>query len=266
MVKDNSAGSYDKVEVPESFIIARKQEKLSEEMLKTTIPVKTHFYGGRYRVTLKNLQSLKGQIYYGFSEDNSTLENGTYTFRSLSSSDYLASGYDLGRGKAKGTLFISISKGNEKYMKMLGKKAIHIDYFYQTFVVRKIDKIVASKINKKVEDKFDENVLSIFKGSDFKFVDENVYNTATKIANLIRETERNYGGYVNEHLISIKLGINLSEIDAKFPMQKELDYLIELSNKNRNRLKWINMPYNGIEMDQEDHRELVEMLELMFDR
>lgn len=267
IVKENAVGNYDEVEVPESFIEARKQERLSEEILKTTIPVKMHYYSGRERVTMQNLKDHKGRIYYGFNDDSHELSNATYTFRSLTGggSDHIASGWDLRRKEGHGTAFISISKGNEKYMKMLGKKAIHIDYFYQTFVARKIDKIVASKINKKIENSFDENVLNMFKTENFKFVDENVYNTATKIADLIKETETNYGWNVNEHLISMKLGIDINEIDAKFPMQKELDQLILLTQKNESRLKWINMPYH-IEMDKADHRELVEMLELMFDR
>jgi len=267
MIAKKSAGNYDKIEVPEDFIEARKGKKLSGDILKTTIPIKTTYYTGRYRVTLKQLQDLKGQIYYGFADDKLLLSNATHTFRTLvkGGSDHLANGWEVERGVGKGTLFISISKGNEKYMKMLGKKAIHVDYFYQTFVVRKIDKIIASKINKKVEDCFDNKVLGMFKKSTFKYVDENVYNTATKIADLIRETETDYGWNVNETLIMQKLGIDLNEINAKFTMQKELDHLVQLTDKNINRLKWIELPYE-IEMERDDNRELVDMLKLLFEK
>jgi len=270
IVKGKCVGSYDAVEVPDSFIEARKQAKLSDEMLKTTIPVKCMTYRGRNRVTLKNLQSLKGRIYYGFSEDDYTLRNAVSAFNSLTGGRYndkIANVYDVQnhRRDAKGTLFISISKSNEKYMKMLGKKAFHVDYFYQTFVARKIDKIIKSKVMKKVEDNFRDNVLGIFKSEKFKNVDDNIFNTADKIKAEINKYETEYGWNVNTSLILSKLKIDIDSIDGKFSMQSELDQLIELSNKNKNRLKWFDLPYE-INMELDDHRELVDMLKLMFER
>lgn len=269
LVKAKSAGNYDETEVPESFIEARKQEKLSAEMLKTTIPVRMHYYRGRARVTLKQLQNHNGRIYYGFSEDDSTLTNATYTFRQLCDDkrgrDVIASDYDLRQKNGKGTAFVTISKGNEKYMKMLGKKAIHIDYFYQTFVSRKIDRIVASKSIGNIKVNFTENVLDMFKKSTFKVVDEDVYNTAMTIHNELGKFDSEYGWNVNESLVLRKLKIDLSKQKANFKYQKELDQLVALTAKNKNRLKWIEMPYE-FDLEKDDHRELVEMLELMFER
>ena len=268
MIAKKSAGNYDEIEVPESFIEARKQEKLSAEMLKTTIPVRTHYYKGRARVTLEQLKNHSGRIYYGFNEDGSTLENATYTFRQLcdgSGRDIIASDYDMRRKDGKGTAFITISKGNEKYMRMLGKKAIHIDYFYQTFVARKLDKILDSKSIVKIKVNFSENVLDTFKKSTFKVVDEDVYNTAVKVRNELGKFDSEYGWHVNTSMIKHKLGVDIENLDANFKYQKELDQLVKLTAKNKNRLKWIEMPHE-FDLERDDHRELVEMLELMFER
>ena len=264
IVKPLTQGNYDAVEVPETFLVARNSQRLSPDLLKTTMSVRDGYSSGRQRVTLKNLQKHNGRIYYGFNEDASDLSNAGSIFRELTSRDKLCHTYSLGRKESKGTAFISISKGNEKYMKMLGRKAIHVDYFYQTFLTRKIDAVIQSRLNSKISNKFDA-VFDLFHHTNFKHVNENVYNKTIKVRNYIREHRTGVDShYICNVRLKNKLGIDIDNIDNKFKMQKELDELILLSEKNRNRLKWFDLPYE-IDIVRDDHKELVDMLVLMFE-
>ena len=62
-----------------------------------------------------------------------------------------------------------------------------------------------------------------------------------------------------------KLKIDLDNVQVEFKFKKELEWLTNISVGCKDRLKWINFPY---EVNPEDvqHKELIEMVNLCIDK
>lgn len=264
--------NYDEVEVTKEFIESRKKKRMSKELLTTTIPVKEYAWSVNIgRVKLETFQNFKGKIYYGFQDDDYMLENARRIFENTTHSDTkLASaiGYRPYRGKVynhRGTMIIRISRGNEKYMKMLGNKAIHVNNFYKTYVSRKIDQIVQSKVLNKIRGQFRE-VNDIIKDDILQYVDKDVYDTVRTIQHELNTISSEYSNNVHTERIKSDLGIDLDKEESKY--QKKVDqvnHLIRLTEKNINRLKWFILPYE-VNPDKDSHKELINMLKLVFEK
>lgn len=262
----SNSDDYDKVEVPEEFILARKKARINKSLLKTTIPVKC-MMSGRERLTLAQLKKIKGKIYYGFSEDNYTLDDAWYIFRTIVgkygnygylSASALQNDY-YNRNRTTGTIFIGISRQNEKYMKMLGKKAIHVSHFVKTFVSRKVDAIVEDAIISRIDQSRYWNEM-FFKKSIMSHVDSDISEKFSEFKNIINK-KKNYSllRYIeNEYNIDIEKEMENSEIYKKYK------YLSQIVEKN-DKLKWLNSPYN-FDINQKDHKEFLDIVQVLFEK
>lgn len=261
----NGAKNYDDLVVPDDYIAIRKANRMSPNILKTGIPVKDiGNYGYRSKLTMETLVNLRGKIYYGFTEDSYNLNNSSRIFSEISGSEKCATVSRYGDVKNKGTMFIQISKSNEKYLKMLGRKAIHIDYFYQTYVARKIDMIFENKSNEKAEALFNDNVLPVFhKDNVFNHIDKEIFNMATKIYNDLDSHRKFY--HINDDKVLSKLHIDLSNVQIEFKHKEELEYLTMITDGCRDRLEWINFPYE-IDLKNKADKELIELVNLCIDK
>jgi hypothetical protein len=262
MVK--GAKNYDKVVVPDDYVAMRKANRMSASVLKTGIPVKDKGnYGYRSKMTMEEFVNLKGKIYYGFADDDHTLESSSRIFSDISGSDSQASVSYYGENDKKGTMFIQISKGNEKYLKMLGKKAIHVDYFYETYVSRKINMILENKANEKAESLFNEKVLPIFSRSIFEKIDNEIHEKAVKVRDSLESHKDFYHVYAH-HVIN-KLNIDIENVQVDFKHKEELEYLTKITDGCRDRLKWFNFPHE-IDLRNKADKELIEMVNLCIDK
>lgn len=262
MVK--GAKSYDNLVVPDDYIALRKQNRMSASVLKTGIPVKDKgHYGFRNKMTMEQFVNLRGKIYYGFADDSYELEIAANVFKEISDNKHIARINRYDDKESKGTMFIQISKGNEKYLKMLGKKAIHVNYFYQTYVARKLDMILQNKANQKAEQLFDDNVLEVFSKSIFKSIDKEIYDAAFKVRDSLLSHKEFY--HISNDTIFSKLGIDLENVQVEFEHKEELEYLTKISDASRNRLQWFNFPYE-INPKNDAHKELIEMVKLCIDK
>lgn len=256
--------SYDDLVVPDEYIALRKQNRMTPSVLKTGIPVKDlGYYGYRSKVTMQELVDHKGKVYYGFQDDSDTLNKSSLLFKEISGDKYICQISRYGNDNLKGTMFIQISKTNEKYFKMLGKKAIHIDYFYQTYVSRKIDLLFQNKANKKAEDLFNENVLSVFSRDIFEDIDKEIYDKASKVRHSLLSHSTYY--YICSHKLQYKLGIDLDNVQVEFKHKEELEWLTKITDGCRDRLNWINFPYE-INLERKQDKELVDMVNLCIDK
>lgn len=262
MVK--GAKNYDKVVVPDDYVAMRKANRMSASVLKTGIPVKDKGnYGYRSKMTMEEFVNLKGKIYYGFADDDHTLESSSRIFQDISGSDNQASVSYYGENDKKGTMFIQISKGNEKYLKMLDKKAIHVDYFYQTYVSRKINMILENKANEKAESLFDENVLPVFSRDIFEKIDNEIHEKAVKVRESLEKHRDFY--HIYAHHVMNKLNIDIDNVQVDFKHKEELEYLTKITDGCRDRLKWINFPHE-IDLRNKADKELIEMVNLCIDK
>lgn len=255
--------NYDTLVVPEDYIALRKANRISPNVLKTGIPVKDMcHYGSRDKLIMEDFVNHNGRVYYGFQEDKYNLESASSIFENISGRDntFKINRY---RRDAKGTMFIQISKSNEKYLKMLGKKAIHIKYFYETYVARKIDLILENKANEKAETMFDNKVLVEFGNPVFKDIDSEIYEKASKIRNSLKG-HSNF--YANTSQIMYKLNIDIDAVKFEFEHKEELEYLTKLSDGCRDRFQWIRFPYSIDPENNKGDRELVDMVNLFIDK
>ena len=263
MVK--GAKNYDDLVVPDDYVAIRKANRMSASVLKTGIPIKDKSnYGYRRKWTLEKFVQLKGKVYYGFADDSHSLENASSIFNNISGSDNCAgvSRY-TGGGDKQGTMFIQISKGNERFLKMLGRKAIHVDYFYQTYVARKIDMILQNKANEKAERLFNDNVLPVFSRTVFEKIDKEIYDVAYKVSSSL-DSHRDFY-HIHPTTVMNKLGIDLDNVQVDFKHKEELEYLTKITDGCRDRLKWINFPHE-IDLEDKADKELIEMVNLCIDK
>ena len=258
------AQNYDDLVVPDDYIALRKENRMSASVLKTGFPIKNiGYYGYRSKITMQELVDHKGKIYYGFADDKHDLDSASSIFIDISGNDSLSKYSKYGHRDKKGTMFIQVSKGNEKYLKMLGRKAVHVNYFYQTYVTRKIDMILQNKTNAKAEELFQENVLPVFSKMVFESIDKEIYDSAWKIKESLGSHKDFY--YVSSSRVFNKLGIDLDNVQVEFDHKKELEWLTKITKGCKDRLTWINFPYE-IDSKNDADKELIEMVNLCIDK
>lgn len=259
--------NYDDVEVTDEFIQSRKKDRLSKEVLNTTIPVKCKAGWGRERLTLEELASVKGSIYYGFRDDESALSSAKSILEAVSQKEALSVAY-VGKNrysrKTRGTMFIVISQGNEKYMNMLGKKAIHVKHFYKTFVARKLDRIINSMIANKVSDSF-YYVEDFIKSDIMEHICKDTYEQVQEVKQFLSNANTRIGYRVDRTKVEVELGVSLDKMEVANQYSNIIEKLKKLSVNNKSKMQWFNLP-SRISPDSESHKELIEMIQLVFEK
>ena len=258
---------YDSVYVPQSYLDSIKKDRLSKEVLNSTIPVK-FFYdswsGTRDRIKLEELVKLDGKIFYGFQDDDHLLRKASRIFSSLSKYNAVSSAYRLKHDK-RGYVFIKISQANEKFMKLLGNKAKHVKYFDNMFLYKKLDKIANDIALSNLKDRFTSNILEIFESDIMKHVNIDVYNKVKELRKIFMNCNSGIINVVDSSYIKNRFGIDIMTLVDKSNVKKDVDQIIDLNVKNKNRLKWFELPYT-FNIENEDHKELVGMLQLVFEK
>jgi len=142
--------NYDTLEVPEEYVLARKNRKvISEEMRKTTIPVKFVGSYGTDRIVLDAMFKYNMPIFYGTKEDEYKLSNAHNLYQILFNNNIVYAFDDYNkvfninrhsRGRndksKRSIMFIQVAQNNIKYMEYC-KNAIHIDKFFVKMLYRK---------------------------------------------------------------------------------------------------------------------------------
>lgn len=266
--------SYDDLDVPQGFIDARKKERLSDEVLKTTIPVKFPTnYDMRDRISLKTLSVFKGKIYYGDTDEVDDVRYMGKMFRDLFGSDNMVYNYSdinclsefkenySNKSKHMSIMFISVSKANLKYIKMLSN-SMHISLAYPTMLHRKVGnpentKIALTYINKT------NNILPLFGNPTFNVINQDI---ADAYANVKKEVKKlkEYEVYENLNFSHryIKKYFKDQNADLKIETEKDLEYLITANEVNESILKWIKLPYweKDADLSKEENVGLVDLL------
>ena len=269
MVK-RSTERYDDVVLSQEFIDYRKGRKVNKNVLKEGIPLKSYhdkYTTAAQRHSFEKLVNFKGRIYYGFQNDTQSLDHASGVMNRLPSARYMVNTNNLNL-HGKGIMFVQISKANEKYMNMLGKKAFHVDYFYETFLSRKVDDMQQSHYIELVLDMFINSVDDKLKNIDvMQHVNTDICDAVKKVKSHIDHINNNLHKYVSSDLLERKLKVKFdNEIKIeKTPVGNDMKYLMDITNKSGRRLKWFDLPHR-IHIENEAHKELLFMLKMMIEK
>lgn len=268
---DELAIDYDELVVPDDYIQQRKK-KIDPELLKNGIPLKVmhSWRGNRDRIKFQDLINYTGRIYYGFRDDESSLSDAYAIQNNISGSDSVCGYYSRISAIQKGTMFISISKQNEKYFKMLGKKAINIKFFFHTYVSRKVDKIIKDRAVSSIRTKYDNDVLYQFKKSYFKDIDEEIYDKVITVQSEFKDDDDDgdeHYSVARSYEFERTFGKTLSEMEkeVKTPCSESLDWLIKVSKKSRKNLDYISM-VSSHDFEENDHDHFIALVNLCIDK
>lgn len=248
---NNVAGIYEDVEIPEDFQVRKKTDKLSKEELKGKINYKNMAHGYRNVDTLERFTKYNGKIYYGFRDDTDLLSNSVKYHDLLS--DKNANSFKTG------TMFIQISKQNEKHMKALGKKAKHISMFNRVFLSRKYEMITDNMANGRLRNRYHE-LNEIFRNSNLiKEIDKDLYESHERIKSFLNKN--NITSWVFDLLVRNAKTIfsNIEECaDNKIKLYESDFVKLETLSKNK-LLNWVSIPYY-FDASSEDHMNCVELI------
>lgn len=257
--------SYDSLDVPQDFIDARKQERLSKEILKTTIPVKdAQRWGSRGRVKVEALVNFKGRIFWGVTDEDHKVREGREMYSSLFGTDRIDGIYDYHNKfhKGQGIIFLTVSKANAKYMKM-SDKAYHIDTIFPTLLRRKIVNPTDIKVANNYIDRYN-NLNGLYRNKSFKDVNAVV----AKYRKEVKEEVKTLKPYRDYESIDFNSELVAKYFDAskagtlRIATERQMNYLYEVQDKNIDKIKWINIPYYAEDEDFTEGRYsgLVELL------
>lgn len=273
------AGNYDDVEVPEDFIESRKVKRVTEEMKKLTIPM--NFIGGqtRQRIKLEHLFNFNETIFYGTTDDEHKLSEAYRTFSELFPnvatvdgwSSWNDRGWNLGYrhndDKKERVMFIRLAKNNVQYMEYC-KNAYHVDQFYVKMLHRKVDLIKTYFENKDLL-KSIEKVNEFYQSDLFKEINprwgsivSDVMEHYAKIKHLNQYSNLQYQGQKLKKYIDID---SIKPSAEAIRIEKKIDQIVRLQEKNAEILNYINMPYRYDGLSDERKKIMVDILTKVMD-
>ena len=245
--------NYEDIEVPESFVITRKRQAVTEEMRKITISVRLfsqYTRDNQERIKLDELFKFKEPIYYCTKEDKNIMYNAVQIFRTLFKQEMIVYDYDSYENKLrfgdKGKImFLISSKNNLKYLSFC-KDARPISTIYNTLFYRKVD-VVSNYFQAYDLIKDYQDIPSIYKHKSFHRISLKWANKAKEVKEFVETLDRS----------NTRIGNNKFELDKYFntiasemtPAQKKIAKYIKeiagLEKKNNPILRFIDLPYNG---------------------
>ena len=277
--KNVQGGNYDNVEVPEDFIESLKVKKVTEEMKKLTIPIK--FIGGqsRQRIKLEHLFKFKETIFYGTSDDENKLFEAHGMFSELFPEVAIVTGwsnwnsngwnftYRFDDGEKKRIMFIRLAKNNVQYMQHC-KNAYHVDQFYNKMLHRKVEIIKKYFGNKNFLNNFNK-IESLYKSDLFKEVNLRWGEMIDDVMKF-HETVKYLKQYENlsYDVRKLKMYIDIDNIKPSketTEINKKIEKIIRLQEKNAEILNHINMPYRYDGLADDRKKIIVDILTKVMD-
>jgi hypothetical protein len=258
IIVQKEAEDYDKLEIPDDFIIRRKNHKdiLSKELRNSTIPVS---FMGRHksRVKLDKLFNYDCPIFYCTQEDETKLRKAHDLFTTLFDdkapvnyySDYndqFNNGYTRQNNKCKNSImFIMLANNNIKYMGYC-KKAKKVDEFFTGMLLRRESKVTNYFQTYDIVDEW-SNVTALYKSPEFAKVStkwaKSVKEVETFINTLPNKTKSSNFSYIKAELSKYFDLSNIKQTGEQKRICKLIANVLELQEANEGTLKHINLPY-----------------------
>ena len=254
------AKDYDTLEIPEDYVLARKNKKvISEEMRNTTIPVRYVGSYGTDRVQLDKLFKYNMPIFYGTKEDETKLREAMSMYGLLFNENdvvYSYSSYDnkfnTGRRGYRNTkaddskrsiMFLQLAQNNIKYMEYC-KNACHVDQFLVKILYRKEAVVRQYFQTYNLIEKY--NALGEFyQDNGFARIDAvwgaKIANLNTMIEAIPETAKDNSIGY-SKHALGKFFKIDDIEMTKEQKLiEKEIDEIAFLKQANAETLRFINL-------------------------
>lgn len=256
-----NAESYDDLEVPEEFIIARRRRNsITPDMRKITIPVTffSRYNSSPQRVKLDDLFKFNLPIFYGNKEDEYELANVSKVYRELFDANTVIYNYyqygssnerfqRQGDSKYKGgIMFIRIATGNYKYMKFC-KNAHHISTVNDKMLYRKADVVTEYFKTYKLLSMY-ENIEDMYKDENFGVIDEDWGKTIVKLNADVAKIKNKLSCSGLEYMKStLQKYYNIDsdeKIDSKYKkVLKSIEDVKMLEEANKDVLEFIHLPH-----------------------
>lgn len=264
-IVQKEAEDYDKLEVPDDFVISRKNNKniLSKEVRNSTIPVS---FMGRHksRVKLDKLFNYDCPIFYGTQEDEAKLRKAENLFTTLFDdkapvtyySDYdekFNNGYTRIDKKSKNSImFIMLANNNVKYMEYC-KKAKKVDEFFTGMLLRREAKVTNYFQTYSIVDEWNK-IDTLYKSPEFAKVSvkwaKTIKEVETFINTLPDRTSSNFS-YIKAELSKYFDLSNIKQTGEQKRISKLIANVLELQEANEGTLEYISMPYRMREAKDE---------------
>jgi hypothetical protein len=245
--------NYEEIEVPESFVITRKRQAITEEMRKITISVRLfteYARDSQERVNLNVLFNFKEPIYYCTKENKNVMYNAVQVFRTLFKQEMIVDSYDsykheFNHGEKGKIMFLMVSQNNIKYLSFC-KDARPISTIYNDLFYRKVD-VVSNYFQAYGLIQDYQQIASIYKHNGFNRVNQKWADKAKEVKEFIETLDRSNN----------KIGNNKFELNRYFnteatemtsdqkKMAKHIKEINGLEKKNSAILRYIELPYNG---------------------
>jgi len=239
---------YEKVVVPESFVIESKKPKLSEELKKSSIPVSL-MRQSKMRIELKHLVDFRGKIFYGTSDDQYKLAKAYRTFSAMFGEDHVADSYQSYRsgydkfGKKKGIMFIQLAKNNIKYMEYC-KNAMPIDKFYYDIMFRKQEAVINYFKNYSLIEKYN-NLNSLYRVRGFEKINAKwakKIEMVREFVDKLKDEKWSDLRYHKEYFTPYVDFDNVPETAEEKRVKKALVDIEKLEKDNEPMLQWVRTP------------------------
>ena len=243
--------NYEEIIVPESFVITRKRQAVTEEMRKITISTRLFNQYGRdnqERIKLDELFKIKEPIYYCTKEEKNIMYNAVQVFKTLFKQEMIISDYDsyknIFRFGDKGKImFLMVSQNNIKYLSFC-KDARPINTIYNTLFYRKVDAVSNYFQSFELIQSY-ENLRSLYKHNSFGEISKKYADKVTEIKTFITTLDRN-NKKIGNNKYALDTYFNTASIEMT-PEQKRIAKLIKeigkLDEKNSEILRYIELPY-----------------------
>ena len=257
--------NYEDIIVPESFVITRKRQAITEEMRKITISVKLFNQYGRTkleRIKLEKLFNFKEPIYYGTKKQEDEMKKAVEIFRIFFDSDAIVSNYNGYEHKFNHTykkkiLFIILSTNNIKYLSFC-KDARPLKTIYNTLFYRKAETVNNYFQTYPLIEQY-SLIPSLYMHAKFENVNKKFFEKVKTVSNFISTLN-----YKNNNLSHYKYNLDsyfntnntdLTSEQKKF--QKAMTVILKLHEKNSDTLRFISTPYRPSDMMED---KLIEIL------
>ena len=247
--------NYENIIVPESFVITRKRQAITEEMRKITISVRLfnqYSRDNQERIKLDQLFNFKEPIYYCTKEEKNIMYNAVQVFKTLFKQEMIVGQYDSYENKFqfgdKGKImFLVVSQNNIKYLSFC-KDARHIKTIYNDLFYRKVDLVSNYFQSFELINNY-ESMRVLYKHKSFVEINKKWADKVTEIKEFITTLDKNHTR-IGNYKYNLDTYFNTAAREMTPAQKKIAKYIKEiegLEKKNSEVLRFIELPYRDNE-------------------
>ena len=248
--------NYDEIEVPQDFVIRRKQNLMSAELRNTSISMRFADSWGKSRVKLDDIFKLRCPIFYATQDNEEQINQAARMFKLLFNSSYVINSYSEYYHKftmqKERVMFIIVAKNNLKYMQYC-YNAMPVEQFYNKMLYRKYDKVMQYFQPNKFIDKYNE-IGELYTSNEFAKISpswEAKISDVRKFVTSVTGQHKKDMARLEQELASYFPIANIKLTKEQLKYVQIIDEVLEMQSLNKSTLKHIQMPYSYANVGEE---------------